>query len=496
MRKGRRCVRDTKGRKFAAFELAAQNCAPAPTRRERSAALGRGARQPLGLPSGPMATLSHAVEHMLDTRSHYQPRPVPSPLKGLKTSRGESLGQATLAAVGKFSIAAAGSPTRLIGSGNSRRYLDQGETAGVTKYLRSCERVGISPEPLLLRTLTDPKAHGGSYSSADAERGLNEESVAAIVASVDAFVGMTKLQLVGLQHPPGAPMLSRAAMEVLARTAKAAPSLTVLDLSHNALGDGHAAEMVAKLLAGNDTLRSLVLRHNNLGPATARAAFAALGGKAQTNKKLRELDFSCNAPLAKWRAQGNALATLLQTNTSLEYLGASIGHGGHETVPHSEVEKARRSLSLKLAHFSANAASTRQGYPHGSTPRAVVKAPGAVARRHSYASTTQACISIFINKSLFLYTCACINLWSLLIMCAHLSFHLSIYIWWRHSYASTTQACISLHLSMYLYLYISVCVSIYTDLCVYLSMFVDPSFYLSIYIGLYQLLHIYMYVYT
>lgn len=175
------------------------------------------------------------------------------------TSRGIDMGRATVHVVGK--LADVPIPTTPSGASyGGRPRCEPHQTAGVGKYRRSCERLAVLPEPVLLRTLAEPAAHGGSYSTADAEYRLSEVSVAAMVASVDAFVGLTHLRLVGLVRPTGASMLSRDAMEVLARTAKDAPSLTLLDLSRDGLDDPTAAAAIGQLLHGNDRLCSLLLR--------------------------------------------------------------------------------------------------------------------------------------------------------------------------------------------------------------------------------------------
>eukprot|EP00967_Tisochrysis_lutea_P015398 scaffold17346_cov29-Tisochrysis_lutea.AAC.1 len=238
-----------------------------------------------------------------------------------------------------------GSPSSTAGAAFSAR--GGAETASTVKYRRLCERVAIEPEPLLLRTLSEPSAHDGAYSTADAQQPMGEEAVAAIVASVDAFVGVRKLRLVNLKRPPGVPLLSRDAVEVLARCVKVAPSLTLLDLSHNALDDPTAAQAIMHMLHGNTRLRSLILRHNQLGQHAAKAAFNELMGDESRSHKLRELDLSCNPPLAKWRGQATALNKLLRSNTSVLCLGVSIGGGGVFAPPQTSAVSRTGGLQVR-----------------------------------------------------------------------------------------------------------------------------------------------------
>ena len=92
-----------------------------------------------------------------------------------------------------------------LGRSRQRRLCRRGRIGPADEVLLSCRigyesRLSIAPEPLLLKTLREPEAHNGAYSTVDAEAAITADSIRGMMSGIHACRGVHTLKLVRLRY--------------------------------------------------------------------------------------------------------------------------------------------------------------------------------------------------------------------------------------------------------------------------------------------------------
>lgn len=195
---------------------------------------------------------------------------------------------------------------------------DLRESQASERYLTTCKRLTVLPEPLLLRVLRKPYEHSGEYSTTKAEVLLDADGIRAIVASLAYARGLHTVRLVGLRQGGGS-MMSRDTLMALVRTLNSASVVETLDLSDNNLADKDAATATQMLIGRKSALRCFTMRNNNLGEQTGSALLLAL---ENNRSSVRHIDVGQNPMM--WPKWTEELKLLMQPNQTLTGFGATL----------------------------------------------------------------------------------------------------------------------------------------------------------------------------